>query len=60
MEQEIERDSSCLREVHRKRVLERHQEREREAMKQLMKKNENECEKYQRRDAWTRCQVTIL
>ena len=28
-------------------------------MKQLMKKNENEWEKYQRKYAWTRCQVTI-
>ena len=26
-------------------------------MKQLMKKNETELEKYERRDTWTRCQV---
>ena len=29
-------------------------------MKQLMKKNENEWEEYQRRDAWTQCQVMTL
>ena len=58
MEQEIEIDgnSSGLREVYRKRVWERHQK----AMKLLMKKNKTEWEKYQRRDAWTRCQVTTL
>ena len=29
-------------------------------MKQLMKKNENEWEKYERRDAWTQGQVMTL
>ena len=33
---------------------------EKEAMKQLKKKNENEWEEYQRRDAWTQGQVTTL
>ena len=43
-----------------KRVWERHQKRKREAMKLLMKKNENEWEECLRRDAWTLCQVTTL
>ena len=60
LHRETELDSRGLREVYRERVWERYQKREREAMKQLMKKNENELEKYQRRDAWTRCQVTTL
>ena len=46
-----------MREVHRKRVWVK---RKREAMKLLMKKNETEWEKYERRDTWTQCQVTTL
>ena len=56
MEQEIEID----RERNIGRECGRGMKRKREAMKQLMKKNENEWEKYQRRDAWTRCQVFTM
>ena len=46
-----------MREVHRKRVWVK---RKREAMKLLMKKNETEWEKYERRDTWTQCQLMTL
>ena len=60
MEQEIEIEIVVVEERYIGRECGRGMKRKIEEIKQLMKKNENECEKYQRRDAWTRCQVTIL